>query len=207
MEPEKLRTLAQIARDYKSYVIVDEVYLDASTRDDLRPAVQCGANMISISSLTKSYGLGNLRLGWVVTQNEPVAQKIRTIVQQYIMGSEHIPSHSIGVQVLGRLDALRKKIRAGIETNLKILSGWISRHGDFKWVKPEGGTVCFVKLPSGIDDMRLSEMLQTDYDTLVSPGHFFWKKGFIRIAFGCDADILRSGLRNIQAAVDKMRGR
>jgi aspartate/methionine/tyrosine aminotransferase len=201
--PDKLAALCQLARDHQAHVIVDEVYLDAALVPGLRPAVQCGPNAVSISSMSKSLGLGYLRAGWIATKDEALAAKLDTIVDDYLIGSLPMPSMSIAAMALRRVDALVAKARSIVEANLKILSGWISRHNSFGWVKPAGGTVCFVKLPPGVDDVKLSETLRTRHDTLVAPGHFFWKKGFIRIAYGCDADTLRTGLRNIQAAVDE----
>jgi aspartate/methionine/tyrosine aminotransferase len=67
-----------------------------------------------------------------------------------------------------------------------------------------GGAVCFVKLPAPLDDQRLAQHLMTKYQTLVAPGHYFWKKGFIRIGFGQEPEILRAGLRCITAAVEEL---
>lgn len=201
--PDKLAALCQLARDYQARVVVDEVYLDAALVSGLRPAVQCGPNAVSISSLSKSFGLGYLRAGWIATKDEALMAKLNTIVDDYLIGSLPMPSISVAAMALRRADVLAARARSIVEANLKIVSGWISRHNAFGWVKPAGGTVCFVKLPPGVDDVKLSERLRTRYDTLVAPGHFFWRRGFIRIAYGCDPETLRAGLRNIQAAVDE----
>lgn len=201
---EKLSALAAIARDYDAYVVVDEAYMEPDLPPGLTPAVMCGRNAVTVGSLSKMYGLGYLRVGWIACRDEEVMRRLDVIVNDHLIGAASMPAVSIGELALRRRETLLPKIKEVIDTNLKILSGWISRHNDFTWVRPSGGTVAFIKLPSGVDDMKLSEVLRERHDTLVAPGHFFWKRGYIRISFGCEPDILRGGLRQVQAAVDEM---
>src|SRR5260221_14370427 len=74
--PEKMMTVGQIARDYGATVICDEVYLDNAFAPGLKPAASFGPNMVSIGSLSKVYGLGGLRIGWIVAP-EPILRKAR----------------------------------------------------------------------------------------------------------------------------------
>lgn len=202
--PEKIEAIGQIARDYKAYVVVDEVYLDNALVPSLKPGVLCGSNIISINSLSKAYGLGHLKFGWMATQNEAVMRRVDTIFDDYMNGPFTMPTQSIAARVLEIAPQLMEKSRKLIDENIKIVQNWISRHNNFRWVKPAGGTVGFVKLPPGVDDQRLSTLLMNKYQTLVPPGHYFWKKGFIRVSFGQEPDILRGGLRCITSAVEEL---
>jgi aspartate/methionine/tyrosine aminotransferase len=130
--------------------------------------------------------------------------RIKTVMNDYLTGPVALPVQSIGLWALQRAEQILAKSRRMIEENIKILSGWVSRHDQFRWVKPAGGTVCFVKLPANVDDVKLSNRLREKYSTLVPPGQFFWKKGFIRISYGIDGETLRSGLRNILACVEEL---
>jgi aspartate/methionine/tyrosine aminotransferase len=143
-------------------------------------------------------------MGWIATQNDAVMRKIDTILDDYVAGPYAMPLQSIGLKVLRQAPALIERSRKLIDENIKIIQNWIARHNNFRWVKPSGGTVGFVKLPPGIDDQRLSTLLMNKYETLVPPGHYFWKKGFIRVSFGQEPDVLRGGLRCITAAVDEL---
>lgn len=201
---DKLSAIAQIARDYRALVVCDEVYLDSALDPTLKSGATLASNVISLNSLSKSYGLGGLRCGWIVCQNEEVMDKIRTVVNDYLVGLIPIPSMSIGALALSRADEILAKSRKVSEENIKTIAAWIGRRSDLSWVKPSGGTVAFIKLPPHMDDERLSLHLLQKYDTLVAPGHFFWKKGFIRISFGCDPDTLKAGLKNIAAAVEEL---
>jgi aspartate/methionine/tyrosine aminotransferase len=202
--PEKLEAIGQIARDHKTMVIVDEVYLDNAVVPGLKPGVSCGSNLISVSSLSKTFGLGHLKFGWIATQNEPIMRRIDTIVDDYLMGPLPMVVHSVALKALQRGADLLAGSRRLVEENIRQIQGWVSRHNSFQWVKPSGGTVGFVKLPPQVDDQRLSTLLLTKYQTLVVPGHYFWKKGFIRISFGQEPDVLRGGLRCITTAAEEL---
>ncbi len=196
---DKLVAIGQIAHDYKAYVVSVEVYLDNALTSGLKPAVLCGDNMISINSL-KVYGLDGLRIGWVASTLSKVTERVRVICKDYIYGDLPAPTESIAQFALVNRNRILESSRELIQKNIEIIDNWIPQNG-LQWVRPKGGTICFVKLPPGVDDMRLSNLLRDHYSTLVVPGNFFWKKGFIRISFGVDSPILIEGLNNISSAL------
>jgi hypothetical protein len=204
-EREKLITIGQIARDYKAYVIVDEVYLDSAFNSH-RPSATYGSNFISINSLSKVYGLPGLRVGWIITNDETLINKLQRI-SGYISPRLSLPAYSIACIALQKRDFILERTKTIISENIKIISDWISKEEKLRWVKPDGGTVAFVKLPPLIDDIKLSTLLRENFDTLVVPGYFFWAKGFIRISFGQDSKILVNGLASISSAIAQLRRR
>lgn len=203
--PEKMVTLGQIARDYGATVVVSEVYLDNAFAADLKPAAACGPNLVSIGSLSKIYGLGGLRLGWMAGPEE-VIRKAR-LALDYLECDLPAPSESIGLLALRKAPELADRARRIAQRNFAIVEEWLSRRDDLSWVKPDGGTVCLVKLPPGLEAMELSNFLREKYSTLVVPGEFFWIRGFLRISCGGDEEILRQGLKNIAKAVDQLKAR
>lgn len=203
IDTDKLVALGQIARDYKAYVVSVEVYLDNALSSGLKPAVICGDNMISINSF-KVYGLDGLRIGWVASNAERVIEKVETICRDYIYGEVPAATESLAHFAMNRREKLLERSRQIARDNIKIISEWVTNNG-LKWVEPKGGTICFVKLPQGVDDMVLSNLLRERFSTLVVPGNFFWKRGFIRISFGIDDGVLREGLDNISKALSSTK--
>lgn len=203
--PEKLMSLGQLARDYGTSIISSEVYLDNAFVPGLKPAASFGSNMVSIGSLSKNYGLGGLRIGWIVA-SESVIEKARVILD-YLECDLSAPSEGIALAALKRADALIERSRRIASANFKIVGEWIARRGDVAWVEPEGGTVCMVRLPRGVDAKKLSTRLREDFSTLVVPGEFFGVRGFVRISCGGDEEPLRKGLKNVGTAIDKLKDR
>jgi len=205
--PDKMLTIGQIARDHGARVIVSEVYLDSCFTAGHRPAVTFGDHLVSIGSLSKVYGLGGLRMGWIAG-DESFIQRVHTI-QDYIAGGVSAVSQALALKALAKSDVLVNRCRQVVQQNLRVLTDWLKKRPDLAWVEPEGGTVALLKLPGTIDAMELSNHLRENSGTLVVPGDFFWLRGFIRISLGIDEETLKTGLRHVGAALDhfKSRGR
>ncbi len=203
--PEKMLSIGQIARDAGAVVVSSEVYLDNALVPGLKPAAAFGPSLVSIGSLSKVYGLGGIRIGWMVG-TEAVIRKAR-LALDYVECDLPAPSEAIAAAALRKADVLAERCRRIAGRNFGIVREWLSRRDDLRWVEPDGGTVCMVKLPPGVDAMALSTLLRERFSTLVVPGEFFWIKGFIRISCGMDEDVLRQGLRNVAKGIDQIKSR
>jgi aspartate/methionine/tyrosine aminotransferase len=203
--PEKMRTIGQIARSVGAFVIVGEVYLDCSFNGLPPASATLGENIITVSSLSKVYGLGGLRLGWMLMPENLIEKA--TNIMSYSANECASPSQSIAIKAFQKLPWLRERAKAIVTRNFWILREWFAQRTDIQWVPPGGGTVCFAKLPTGIESRDLVNRLKEKYDTLVVPGDFFWAKGYVRIGLGGPEDILRAGLKNLGSALDDLNKR
>jgi aspartate/methionine/tyrosine aminotransferase len=116
-----------------------------------------------------------------------------------------IPSVKIAAIALRKAPELVLRCRQIVLRNLKIVGEWVAKRGDLQWVEPEGGTVCLIKLPPGVDAQELSTLLRENHSTLVVPGDFFSIRGFIRISCGTDEEILRQGLKSVSKGIDQIK--
>ena len=203
--PDKMLTIGQIARDHGARVIVSEVYLDSCFESGHKPAVGFGDHMVSIGSLSKVFGFGGLRVGWVAASEE-VIRRIH-VIQDYIAGGVSGASQSLALKALAQADFFTARCRKIVQSNLRILSDWMKKRPELAWVEPEGGTVALVRLPGQVDAMELSNHLREKHGTLVVPGDFFWLRGFIRVSLGIDEETLKSGLKHLGTAIDQLKSR
>jgi len=132
--PEKMMTIGQIARDSGATVIVSEVYLDNAFAPGQKPAATLGPNLVSIGSLSKVYGLGGLRIGWLVGP-EPLLKKAR-LALDYIECDLPAPSESIALAALKKGPELILRCQQIAMRNFKIIREWIEKRGDLQWVEP-----------------------------------------------------------------------
>lgn len=202
--PEKLKTLVQVARDHGTYLMVSEVYLDLAAEAQ-KSAFLAGDNVIAIGSLTKSWGAGGLRVGWIFCP-EDLIERLRTF-QNYTVGVNAFFTEKAAVRVVERMDSLREKGRRLTQKNLSVLREWMGDHPELKWVEPDGGTMCFPRLPLGMDSWELVRLLKEKHDTLITPGDFFWMKGFVRLGLGGDPEKFIAGLERLGLAVAEMKKR
>lgn len=202
--PEKLLSIGQLAHDHGATVVVSEVYLD-NAFTPLRPAATLGPNLVSIGSLSKVYGLGGLRIGWLAG-DEPFIARAREILD-YLECDLPAPSEWIAAQALKKSAELAERCRRVAERGFSILREWIQKRDDLEWVEPAGGTVALVKLPHGVDAPAVSNLLREKHSTLVVPGDFFGARGFLRLSVGMDEDVLRQGLKNVGKGIDQLKSR
>jgi aspartate/methionine/tyrosine aminotransferase len=201
--PERMMTIGQIARDHGARVVVGEVYLDSVRPEGHKPACSYGPNMISVHSLTKIYGLGGTRIGWVIAPEEMIDGL--KVALDYVAGGISYPSEKVAVVAMRKADALVERCRKITAPNRAHIKTWAAARKDVAWLEPDGGTMGLLRLPPNVDAQALSRILREKYSTLVVPGDFFWAKGFVRVSLGVDEDILRSGLKNLRSAIDHLR--
>ncbi len=202
-QPEKLQTVRQIAKEAGAHVICSEVYLDAAFERPLVPAATLGENMITLSSVSKVFGLGPTRMGWIVAEERVIDRVHR--VENYIYCETSYPSQRIALAALKRREALRERALETLRTNFNVLKDWVHSHAEVRWVEPDGGNIALLRLLHGIDSWEFHRLAKEKHGTLVAPGDLFQAKGFIRVSFGGEPDVFYRGLENLSQALRTAR--
>lgn len=194
-----IKSAARIASDKGAMLLVDEIYRDFSGETEIPSARNLADNIIAISSMTKVYGLGDLRCGWILASPELV-ERIRRIIDYINVEGVYI-GERISTVLFGKLDEIRKRSSQWIAVNRKAVNDFIESEEKLSWVEPAGGVVCFPRLEAGITGDELALRLRDGYDTGVVPGSFFQENAHFRIGFGGNHDLLTAGLDNIRKAL------
>jgi len=200
-----LRRLVALAEARRIRLLVDETYRDMSFVPKLPVAAGLSDKVISVASMSKSYGIPGIRVGWLVCRDAELMERFLSAKEQIgICGSiidERIAEAALeqAPQWLAEVD---KQLREGLAT----VERWLAREKRMEWVKPEGGCVCFprIKKDAGIDVEKFYRVLAQDHAACVGPGHWFEQdKRFMRIGYGWPLpDELEGGLRAISAGLD-----
>jgi hypothetical protein len=181
-------------------VLVDEVYLDALNGVDRSPAATRDDVFVSTNSLTKSYGLAGLRVGWLLADPE-IAERARR-VRDVVDGVGSIPSEALGVLAFRHLDALLERARAVLEPGAALFRDFVASRPELEWVEPIGGAVAFPRL-RGVDDAEpFTERAARDFDVGVTPGRLFGEPTHIRVAVAGERSVLEAGLEALGRALD-----
>ncbi len=189
-----LEQMAHLAGAKNIHIVVDEIYLEFL--EDEPTAFDLSDNVIIISSLTKVFGLGHLRCGWVLAQPE-LAKKMRRIIDYINVEGTYI-GERIAHQMFNHLDHIKKKNKETVEKNKAMVKDMIHQEQSLKWVEPADGVVCFPRIESGLTGDELAVRLRARYDTAVVPGRFFERPQHFRLGFGGDSRVLAKGLENIR---------
>lgn len=165
-------------------IVSDEVYLDAAKGTEFyRPMYLKSYNVISVNSLTKTYGLGPLRFGWMIGASELIQNAINAF--QNMQGMASAPSVSIAGEVFPRLDEALDAIWVARKENLPKLMDILDKHG-IDWTPPPFGI--FGAFPIGVDAVKALAEHGKPLGLLATPGGMFHSelKNHLRIAWGGD---------------------
>jgi hypothetical protein len=185
---------------YDVRVLVDEVYLEwlYGVKNEPHSAINLSPRFVTTRSLTKAYGLGPLRAGWILAEAR-LADRMKRLNGLFTSSMSH-PTERLAARVFDHAEQLLQSQRERVSRNRKTVITFVEGSPKLSWVRPEGGTVGLVRLKSG-NVGYLVERLLAEYDTLVVPGHFFGAPDHFRIGFGMDGAVLEEGLRRLEAAL------
>jgi aspartate/methionine/tyrosine aminotransferase len=184
--PKEFEEIIEIAKEYKCYLLSDEMYRTLILRnDDLLPV---GSDIyekcISLSGVSKTFGLGGLRIGWLSIKEKTLLQKVLKF-KDFTTLSNSVLSEFVALVALQKSDLILSRNLDIIQDNLKILDEFFSRHTDkFQWLKPKAGTVALVKTKFAKNTENFCEDLISKKGVLLMPGTKFDYDDCFRIGFG-----------------------
>ena len=198
-----LERMAQKAEEIGAYVLVDEVYLDFFPEDTRKPAAVIHPRLLTTASLTKVYGLGELRLGWGIGPADLIWSCWRI---NNVLGVHPPPiPERIALELFrnGGLERIEAWSRRRSRENLAIVEQFINEQKTLDWVKPDGGITAYVHLKEMQDSNPFINRLKDKFRTAVMPGSEFGLARGFRLGFGCEPSELREGLRRIGLALSE----
>ncbi len=182
-----LEQLIALADDASITLICDEIYRRLPLTDAGEPPslADLSPRAVVLNSLSKSYGLPGLRVGWVATRHEEVLVKVKHL-RMHANSFVGAPSEFLATlalrhtaQILGRNLALAKN-------NLAQLQQFLTQHTDlFSWHDPRGGVVIYPRWLGDESTTVLSARLLQETGVLLAPSAYFaTDERHVRIGFG-----------------------
>ncbi len=208
MDEPDLRAIVAACEARGVTLLVDETYREMRFGGPLPVAASLSERAISVSSLSKTYGLPGIRTGWVACRDRDLVERLLAAKEQVsITGS--IVDETIALRARRMRDAWLPGILAGIEERLGVVRDWVAAEDLVEWVEPDGGVVCFPRIRGDVDvdTAAFHRILLDDHATIVGPGRWFERPdAYMRIGYGWPArERLVEGLVNVSAAIRKAR--
>lgn len=200
LEATDVRAIADLARERGFYVLVDEIFRELSVDRDIPTMGGLNDHVIVTSSLSKCYGAGGLKIGWVRAA-EPTRERIRSVLD-YLSGTPAGTSEPIALSVLKNRSKTLARNRHLIEDGRKVAREWASAEPDLIWHDPLG----HLTFPGvGVDSTRLADLLLQEYDTFIAPAESFGMTAHFRLNIGKGAESLHEGLAQVSKARARLR--
>jgi aspartate/methionine/tyrosine aminotransferase len=204
MAVDDLRRLVAVVEERGCRLLVDETYREMTFGGPLPVAATLSPKAISVSSLSKTYGIPGIRTGWLVCKDAELMDTFLGAKEQIgICGS--VVDEEIARQALRQRDTWLPEINGRIREALAVTRDWIDGEEFMEWVEPKGGVVSFPRIRPDVpvDVDAFYRVLTEDFGTYVGPGHWFEQsRRHFRLGFGWPTlDELRGGLAGISGAL------
>jgi len=128
-------------------LVVDETYRTASFGTVIPPSLAgCARNVVVTSSLSKLHGAAGLRVGWAITTNKPLRDRILHAKYGTTISCS-VLDETLAQRILAE-PAIAQGQRNHLAGNRAIAANWIASEPQVEWVAPDGGGLCCVRLKS-----------------------------------------------------------
>jgi aspartate/methionine/tyrosine aminotransferase len=197
---EEMEAVVEAARRADAWILADEVYAGAERLTDEQTPSFYGKydKVLAVGSLSKSYGLPGLRIGWAVGPVEIIDElwaRHEYLTLSATMLSNHLAAYALSPQVRPRLI---QRARDFIRRGYPVLQEWMNTHGEIlSAAPPQAAAIAFVKYRLDISSTEFTERLREEKKVLIVPGEHFGLDRFVRISYGLPHDYLTPALGRI----------
>ncbi|MFS8049437.1 aminotransferase [Rhizobium sp. BR 314] len=195
MDRDYLQKIVEIARACGAWILCDEVYRGTDQEGDLGMTASIAdlyEKGISTGSMSKTYSLAGLRLGWIAAPSDLIHAV--SIHRDYNTISVGMLDDHFAAIALENKDKILERSHRITRTNLAILSDWVDSEPLISWIKPKSGTTALLKYDLPVSSEEFCLRLLEETGVMLTPGSAMDMEGYLRIGYTNGEDILREGL-------------
>jgi aspartate/methionine/tyrosine aminotransferase len=180
IHPDDAAAVRGLCRQRGWSLIVDEVFLpyvlEGGPGSDTTFAASESCLTFTLGGLSKSLGLPQLKLGWIVTGGPGDAaaaalERLDYITDAYL--SVSTPVALAAPRLMATAASLQEAIAARCRGNLRTLRGVAAEHPAVSIPRVGGGWCAVIRFPAVIEDEQLALRLLDERGVLVQPGFLF----------------------------------
>lgn len=191
----QLEEIVKIAQKKNVWILSDEVYRGLNLTGNLysKSVADIYDKGISVGSMSKTYSLPGLRVGWVAGRVDLI-NEINHQRQYNTISVSILDDYFASVALENRNSIAERNFH--IQTRgVNILREWLGKNHRFKCVLPEGGTTVLMSYGLPISSREYCKKLQTTTGVALLPGETMELDGYVRLGFCAE---------NLQTALDKI---
>lgn len=203
MDQAEIDTLAAACARAGAVLVVDEVYREFPDAAHLPSAVHAGDHVVVTSSVTKAYGLGGLRVGWIAASEEAIARCIA--VNRTLLGRGSVPGEWLVGRLLAdadRWEAFRAEIAERVAGGRALAETFIAARPELSWQPPGAGIVGLVDVVGEADGRAFAARAWREAGVYLVPGEFLGAPGHVRLSFGGGIEAVAAGLERLATLFD-----
>lgn len=205
---ERVQAIAREAERAGGLLVSCDIYNEYEPESERVHTFRCAPNAVSIGSLTKAYGLGSLRIGWVIL-GEGVAREVHALRDATFLAWVDAPvaSSQLGMRALEHLPEFLAPYRELARTTRRAWAEWLTNTDGVRATVPDHGIIAFPRIEGATDTFALADFLLREHAVGVVPGEFFGMAGHVRVGCGLPAAELAEGLARLTQGIAAWRAR
>jgi aspartate/methionine/tyrosine aminotransferase len=211
VHPDDAELLAARCRDLRAPLVVDEVFLPYRLRDTPGShhsfASEGRCLTFSLGGISKSLGLPQLKLAWIVVNGpesevRPALDHLEYVTDAYL--SVGTPVALAMPELLRRCEVVSREIARRCRANLDRLLELAGTVAHINVLEPDGGWNAVLRIPNVIDEEELAIALLEDHAVAVHPGFLFDfpTDGYLVLSLLPPEPVFAEGIQRLLEALD-----
>jgi len=197
-----MRAVYERCADNGTYLLCDESYRPFSP--DPPPSVAgLGRYGISTGGVSKAFGLGGLRVGWLC--GPPAVVAAAGNWRAYTTASPSVLDRHVVAQALDRRAELLPENRAHVANNRASVEAFVGSR-ELEWSSPDCGPSALCSIPDGFaNGESFCRSLLAEASVAAVPGGVYGRPDRFRLGFGGETAALEEGLSRLGRFLDRHR--
>ena len=199
---EMLTKICEIARKNNVWILSDEVYrgLNLYGESYSTSIAEIYDKGISVGSMSKTYSLPGLRVGWIVAR-EDLINEINHQRQYNTISVSIIDDYFASIALENRYIIEDRNFQI-LKNGEKFLRNWVENNKNINCVLPKGGTTVLIRYNKDIPSRKLCRYLQSKTGVALLPGETMEMEGYVRAGFA--SENLQTGLELFSEYLDSI---
>jgi aspartate/methionine/tyrosine aminotransferase len=186
MPRDVLDRVVDLCAERSAWLFCDEVYRELEHDPVTRLPAGCDLyeRALSLGSVSKTYGLPGLRLGWLASRDRDALARVVDL-KHYTTICASAPSELLCAVALRHRDEIAERNRGIVLTNLPLIDAFLDRHRTrFTWTRPSASPIGFVRVHGADDATGFCEALVAEAGVLLLPGSVYDEPEHVRVGYG-----------------------
>ena len=214
---ETLEAIAKVAEKHNLYLVSDEAYehviFDGRQHVSLGSLPGAQDRTISVFSLSKTYAMSGLRLGYVIVNQPMLLERMKKLVRCTINGVNSVAQYGAAAAMNGPQD-FTHSMRDEYQKRRDVLFAALEKAPTLKVFKPGGAFYLWARIlpewpgyEGKNDDWSMTNYLIDKAGIGSAPGSAFGAAGagHIRFAYSCSTDQVEEAARMLPEVLEAVR--
>lgn len=192
---EMLNRIVEIAQRHNIWILSDEVYrgLNITGNPYSASIADLYEKGISVGSMSKTYSLPGLRVGWV-TAREDLINEINKHREYNTISISILDDYYASIALENKNKIAERNFQI-MRAGLSVLKDWLNGEVYVKAHLPQGGTTALLRYKKDVPSKTLCRSLQEQTGVALLPGETLEMENTVRVGFCTNPSILKTGLK------------